>query len=234
MNNLALSEETSISPSEVFLNGESMIEQDLEKDCQAIISRLHETGDTQEIENAVKNLNGVEKFAARAKSKLIFEWSVWYKDTNPEGNFAEWYVQTHGGDELTVKKHQAVGELLLSDEVPENVKQLPNKELVSVARAVQSGYDFTDCWDEIANAGSEQEVNAVVHRVKGTPERNGTLNITIDSTGTIMGWMDKEYVNIGWLNFEDRDSPETSDAKHKILQTAISRIVNNSRMKEKK
>ncbi len=231
MNDLALSEETTISPSEIFLDGQSITEIDLEPTCQGIIARLQETGDTSEIEQAVTNLNGVEKFAARAKSKLIFEWSCWFKVYNPDENFAKWFVQKFGGEELTVQKHQAIGELLLSDDVPDNVKQLNTKELVSVARAKQSGYDLSESWEEIALAGSEAEVNAVVRKVKGKEPRQGTLNIKVYPDGTIMGFMGDTTVNLGWLNVVDRDSDDTDADKKIVLEMGISRIINNSRAK---
>ena len=231
MNDLALSEETAISPSEVFLDGASITEFDLESTCQGIIHRLNETNDTTEMEQAVTNLNGVEKFAARAKSKLIFAWSEWFKKSDNSEVFVKWYTQKFGGEELTVQKHQAIGELLMSDEVPEEVKQLNTKELVSVSRAQQSGYDLTDHWEEIAHAGSEGEVNAIVRKVKGKPERQGILNIKVYSDGTIMGFMGDVIVNLGWLNYADRDIEEDEEKK-KVLQIGIARIINNSRAKE--
>lgn len=233
MNDLALSEETSISPSDVFLDGQSITEIDLESTCNDIIQRLNETSDTSEIEQAVTNLNGVEKFAARAKSKLIYAWSEWFKKGNNSDIFAKWFVQKFGGEELTVQKHQAIGELLSSDEVPDSVKQLNTKELVSVARAKQSGYDLTDSWDEIALAGSEQEVNNIVRKVKGKPERQGTLSLSLQPDGSITAWMGDTMVSLGWLNIVDRDDENTPEDKRKILEIGISRVVNNSRMKVK-
>jgi len=233
MNDLALSEETAISPSEVFLDGASITEFDLEETCHGIVARLQETSDTTEIEQAVTNLNGVEKFAARAKSKLIFEWSCWYKVTSGLDNFAEWYTQKFGGETLTVQKHQAIGELLSDDKVPDNVKQLNTKELVSVARAKQSGYELDEHWEEIAHAGSEAEVNQIVRKVKGKPERQGTLNLSLQPDGSITAWMGDGMVSLGWLNLQDRDDENTPADKRKILEIGIARIVNNSRMKVK-
>ena len=232
MSNLALSEETAVSPSEVFLDGESITEIDLESTCVGIVTRLHETGDIQEISKAITNLNGVEKFAARAKSKLIFEWSQWYKDNNDTDDFPDWFVQKFGGEKLTVQKHQAIGELLMDDSVPDNVKALNSKELVSVSRARQSGYDLSGRWDDIALAGSEAEVNAIVHEVKGTEPRAGTLNIKVYLDGSIMGFMGDTIVNLGWLNFSDRDNNELGEDASKLLEIGISRIINNSRMKQ--
>jgi hypothetical protein len=231
MNDLALSEETGIAPSEVFMDGTSITEIDLESTCNEIIQRLNETSDTSEIEQAVTNLNGVEKFAARAKSKLIYAWSQWYKQVNKLDDFPKWFTQKFGGEELTVQKHQAIGELLMSDEVPDSVKQMNTKELVSVARAKQSGYDLSDVWDELAHSGSEGEVNAVVRRVKNKPERQGTLNLSLQPDGTITAWMGDSMVSLGWLNLADRDDEDTPAEKRKILEIGISRITNNSRMK---
>ena len=231
MNDLALSEETAISPSEVFLDGASITEFDLESTCQGIISRLNETSDTTEIEQAVTNLNGVEKFAARAKSKLIFAWSEWFKKSDNSDVFAKWYVQKFGGEELTVQKHQAIGELLMSDDVPEEVKQMNTKELVSVARAKQSGYDLSEEWEAIAHAGSESEVNSLVRKVKGKEPRQGTLNIKVYHDGSIMGFMGDVTVNLGWLNYADLDNDKIGEDKKKVLDMGILRIINNSRMK---
>lgn len=234
MSNLELSEETAVVATTVFFDNKTITEINIEEDCQGIVGRLHETGDTKEIENAITNLNSVEAFAGKAKSKLIFGFSQWYKLTEPEGNFAEWFTQKFGGEKLTVQKHQAIGELLLDDEVPMEVKQLPSKELISVARAKQSGYDLTEHYGEIANAGSEAEVNAIVRGVKDKPERTGTLTIKVYADGTIMGFMGEGVtVNLGWLNYADRDS-ESREIFKKALEIGISRIQNNSRMKIEK
>ena len=93
MNDLALSDETAISPADIFVDGESITETDLESTCNKIIQRLNETSDTSEIEQAVTNLNGVEKFATRAKSKLIYAWSQWYKSVNKLDDFPKWFTQ---------------------------------------------------------------------------------------------------------------------------------------------
>lgn len=233
MSDLALSEETTIAPVEVFLDGTSITELDLDETCRNIVTRLVETGDTTEIEQAITNLNGVEKFAAKAKSKLIYQWAEWYKATNNLTDFPKWFVQKFGGEELTVQKHQAIGELLMSDDVPEEVKLLNSKELVSVARAKQSGYDLTESWDEIALAGSESEINNVIRKVKGKEPRNGTLSLSLQPDGSITAWMGDSMVSLGWLNVVDRDDENTPEDKRKILEIGISRVVNNSRMKIK-
>lgn len=233
MNNLELSEETTIAPVEVFLDGTSITEVDLDETCRNIVTRLIETGDTTEIEQAITNLNGVEKFAAKAKSKLIYQWAEWYKATNNLTDFPKWFCQKFGGEELTVQKHQAIGELLMSEDVPEEVKLLNSKELVSVARARQSGYDLNEHWEEIAHAGSEQEVNNIVRKVKGKPERSGTLSLSLQPDGSITAWMGNSMVALGWLNLQDRDDENTPEDKRKILEIGIARICNNSRMKIK-
>lgn len=233
MSDLSLSEETDIAPVEVFIDGVSMTEIDLASMCEQLVDDMKRTGDTSPIENAIINLNGVQNMAARAKSKLIYEWSAYWLGLNPGGDFAEMYTQTHGGDKLSVQKHQAIGGLLVSTEVPDNVKQLPNKELLSAARALQSGYDLDEHWDEIAHAGSEQEVNEIVRKVKGKPERTGTLSISLQRDGSITGWMGDTMVSLGWLNVADRDDDDTPEDKRKVLEMGIARIVNNGRMKVK-
>lgn len=233
MNDLALSEETAISPSDVFLDGQSITEIDLDETCRNIVTRLVETGDTSEIEQAITNLNGVEKFAAKAKSKLIFQWSEWYQARYDLTDFPKWFIQKYGGEELTVQKHQAIGELLMSDDVPDSIKSLNSKDLVSVARARQSGYELDEHWEEIAHAGSEREINEVVRKIKGKPERNGTLSLSLQPDGSITAWMGDVMVSVGWLNLQDRDDENTPAEKRKILEIGIARITNNSRMRVK-
>jgi len=233
MSNLAISEETAISPADVFMDGKSITERELELSCQEIVVRLQETSDTQEIEQAIINLNGVQAFAGKALSKLIYGYSGWYKTNHPDGNFAEWYTQKFGGEKLTVQKHEAIGELLMDDEVPANVKQLPSKELVSVARAKQSGYDLEDVWDDIAMAGSEAEVNSIVRKVKGKQERSGTLSLKMYADGSIMVFFKTKdgrtiTANAGWFNVVDRDNPETEEEVREVLRMAIARYTNNT------
>lgn len=233
MNDLELSEETAIAPTEVFMDGTSITEIQLAEDCRVLVEELHATGDAQPIEQAITNLNGVELFAAKAKSKLIFEYSKWYEKEHVGNDFADYFVQKFGGKKLTVQKHQAKGELLLNDAVPDGVKQLNSGELVSVARAMQSGYDLSEHWGEIEIAGSEEEINAIVRKVKGKPERQGTLSLSLQPDGSITAWMGDVMVSAGWLNLADRDDENTPEDKRKVLEIGISRIVNNSRMKVK-
>jgi hypothetical protein len=68
--------------------------------------------------------------------------------------------------------------------------------------------------------------------VKGKPERQGTLNIKVYGDGTIMGFMGDVIVNLGWLNYADRDDENTDEQKRKVLEIGIARIINNSRAKE--
>jgi hypothetical protein len=233
MNDLALSEETAIAPSDIIMNGESFTENDWDLQAQAVITELHETNDPSNIEAFITNLNAIEKISSRVKAKTIYAWSQWYKAVNKLDDFPHWFTQKFGGEELTVQKHQAIGELLMSDEVPDSVKQMNTKELVSVARAKQSGYNLDEHWEEIAHAGSEGEVNAIVRKVKNKPERQGTLNLSLQPDGTITAWMGDSMVSLGWLNVADRDDEDTPAEKRKILEIGIARITNNSRMKVK-
>jgi hypothetical protein len=234
MSNLALSDETAIAPTDVFLDGTSITEIQLAEDCRNLVDELNRTGNSLPIEQAITNLNGVEQFAAKAKSKLIYEYSKWYKQQFGAGSdFAEYFTQKFGGNKLTVQKHQAKGELLMNDAVPDGVKLLNSGELVSVARAMQSGYDLSGHWDEIETAGSEEEINAIVRKVKGKPERQGTLSISVQPDGSITGWMGDVMVSLGWLNYADRDSDDTPPDKKKVLEIGIARIIHNGRMKIK-
>jgi hypothetical protein len=233
-NNLVLVEDTDISPSEVFMDGKSITEIQLMEDCDAHIAEMRRTGDTTYVEQAIVNLGGVQNLAGRAKIKMIYEWSVFWMEKNPNGNFAEMYTQKHGGEPSEVQKHCVIGELLASVEVPDEVKRQPSKLLLAPARALQSGYDFTDDdWEEISLAVKESQVSAVVHRVKGTEKRAGSLDLVVEPDGSIFAWEDGVRVFVGSLNFADRDDPEFDETGKKILTKATSRIINNSGMRTK-
>jgi hypothetical protein len=72
-----------------------------------------------------------------------------------------------------------------------------------------------------------------VRKVKNKPERQGTLNLSLQPDGTITAWMGDGMVSLGWLNVADRDDEDTPADKKKILEIGIARVVNNSRMKVK-
>jgi hypothetical protein len=232
MNNLVLVEDTDVAPSDVFLDGKSMKEYELVQACSSLVEEMKVTGDTKKVEEAILNLNGIQSMAARAKSTLIHEWYEFWIAQNPEGDFAEMYVENKGGSKLEIQKHLAIGELLTSPDVPDEVKLLSNKELLAPARALQSGYDLSGSWDEIKIAGSEAEVNEIVRKVKNKEPRQGSLSLSVYPDGTIMAWMDNVMVNVGWLNYPDRENEE-DEVKKKVLTLAISRITNNSRMSVK-
>lgn len=227
MTDLVVTDVTEVVPIEVFLDGTSVTEQELEASCQKILTNLEDTGEEEEISNAVKNLVGIEAFAGKAKMKLIFGWSQWRKTKYPEENFVDWYVSKFGAEKLTVQKNLMVGELLMSEAVPEEVKTLPGKSLVHVARAVNGGYEIDDeTWDELESAGNEGEVRDIIRKVKNKPQRKGSMNIYLEPDGSLTVWKDDQKANVGWLNLLDSES-------NPLVKSAISRIVDHSDIRRK-
>lgn len=230
---LEISDETSVIPINVFIDGESVTEMNLDADRNLLVLEMHESGSSQKVEDAITNLSGIQSYAGRIKSKLIHDFSLFWVGNNPDGDFAEFFTQKNGGKVGSVHKHILIGEFLLDDEVPAKVKKLSNAALLSVARAKKSGYDLSDSWDKISMAGDEGEVNDIIHAIKGTEKREGSLDLILHADGSIAAWEGGIWVNAGWLNFADREDKNTPEDKKKILVKAISRIEKNSGMRIK-
>lgn len=228
MTDLVVSEASEVIPGDLF--DENAAEwQNASHRCDEIVKELNETGDDSRIFTAIQTVNIFEKVAAKTKAKLLVGYAVWYKKQNPSGNFFDWYAERTGADKNTVQKHVAVGELLSDPDVPDDVKEQPYKNLISVARAKSSGYEFDeDDWDEISASGRESDVNKVVAKVKNKPPRKGSLTIVVWRDGTIMGKMDGEQANLGWLNYADLDNTDLTPLQRKIVRVGTSRIRENA------
>ena len=225
---LDLAEYTGVVSGEVY--SEYQAEWISEKSkCDVIISDLAYSNDDTEIYSQIQSINRVERIAAKVKAVLLVAYDKWYTTANPDGSFLDYYTQRTSSDRLTVQKLVAVGALLEDVTVPDRVKEQPYKNLISVARALQSGYEFSeDDWKNIGTSFRESEVNGIVGKVKKKPTRKGSLSITVFPDGTIIGKMNGESANLGWLNYADRDNEDLTQGQRLIVQMGTSRLAKDA------
>lgn len=225
---LDLAEYTEVISGEMYSEYQAEWVTEKEK-CDDIVSKLSSTNDDSDIFYQIQSINRVERIAAKVKAVLLVAYAKWYTVQNPQGSFLDYYTQRTSADRLTVQKLVAVGALLEDVSVPDSVKEQPYKNLISVARAQQSGYEFTESdWTEISRSSRESEVNSVVSKVKKKPTRKGSLEITVFPDGAIMGKMDGERANLGWLNYADRNNEDLTPGQRKIVQMGTSRLAKDA------
>lgn len=232
-----MTDELDISEATEVIQGEALGDYQAEwvaesEKCDEIVSNLKKTDDDTEIFSQIQAVNRVERIAAKVKSKLLYNYAVWYHSKNPDGNFYDHYASRTAADKLTVQKHVKVGKLLSDPDVPDNVKEQSYKNLISVARAYESGFEFDDeDWSDISKASRESDVNAVVSKVKDKPPRKGSLRIRVYADGSITVFKDDIRVSGGWLNFQDaEENSDLSDEERKVLNQGLSKIIEYSGM----
>jgi hypothetical protein len=220
--NLVVPDETAISPSEVFLDGESITEHDLYAQCDYLLKKLDETGNPDEVDNAIDNLIGVQVFSGKALSRLICGQYAWYTKNNPTGNYFQHYTEKHGGKQITVQRHVSIGNFLLNPEIPEEIKARNSRDILPIAKALEGGYEIDNTtWEELERAEDDTEIRDILRKTKGKEPRKGSMQIYMEEDGTLTAWMDGKPYNVGWLNLPDAES-------NQVTQKAINRIVENT------
>lgn len=214
------------SPKSIVIGDEKTTETKIVEQCDMILRELDETGNPSLAITAVRNLNGVEVVAGKAKAVLIYGLSKWKKSLG-DGDFYSWCVENFGGKPSTFQKHEIVGWFLKDAEgVPNEIKRKSLRELVHISRAVKAGYDLSEYWDELIASSSESDVRDVIRKSRGKGIRKGTLVLSLHPDGSIIARKDSTKCLVGWLNFQDLKGDKYSDAEKELLKSAIDSIIN--------
>ena len=222
MNDLVVSEETAIAPSEIFLDGESITEFDLFSQVDKLLSDMAESGNDVAVDNAIDNLIGVQSFSGKALSRIIYGQFGWYKSVHPEVDYFEHYTEKHGGKKITVQRHVSIGDFLTNVDVPEGIKQRNSRDILPIAKALEGGFDIdAETWEELEIASDDTEIRDILRKSQGKEPRKGSLQIYMETDGSLTAWYDGKPSNVGWLNIADSES-------NPIVKKAINRIVENT------
>lgn len=217
----------------VFIDEGQITEHEVLQQCDNALINLHETGKFDDIFGILRNLENIKTVSEKASVKLTYGLSVWYRDNEIGDDFYTWFSEKTGRTQSTVRKHELIGEFLTESSAPEEVKHLGVGELIHIARADKSGYDLSERWEDLQMAASEGEVRGIINEIKGKEPRAGSLTIYIYNDGSIVGWLNGEYQNLGWLNVADKSNESLTQGQRKIIEQGTQRIMKNSGMKEK-
>lgn len=179
--------------------------------------------------NACKSLIQVTKISGLGLAKILYFIYMNWDEFGIEDEFEDVVYEYIGLHKYTVNRYVRVWGMHQEKKIPEKfekeILQRNIKDQIPIATAIKQGYVIEEeDWSKLANASDFQEVSQIVREdIKGKERRKGTLQIFIDSMGSI--WAIKE----GWRKFVG--SLEIKD-EDEMVQQAIQRIISNSGIRE--
>lgn len=147
-----------------------------------------------------------------------------------EGDFEDVAYERIGLHKSTVTEYCRVWELFEAGYIPETlVPEFKNKnikDLKYLANTVSGGYEVEDDedWRELADAPDYSTFAKKIREIKGVKPKKGSLQIYLETDGTLHAFHNERIKYVGFLDVESNDES---------VKKAINRIVDNSGVIEK-
>jgi len=180
--------------------------------------------------NVCRELVGIGQVTGLALAKALYlTWKNWENYDDVGGDFEETIVEYVGLHKSTVQRYKRVWQMFANKKVPEEIeeqlKQRNIKDLIPIATAVDQGYEiYEEDWDDFVNASDYHEVSAKIRDIKGKPPRKHSLQIMMDSDGTLSAIRNNKFGHVGYL---------AVDEDNEVSQQAIERIKKSTGIMEK-
>lgn len=199
----------------------------MEKNQKALLQKVDdiiqdavEKNDPDIAGDALNYMLGVSRISGLTLAKTLYVLKFQWSKFKRRDSFEEYVEDYCGVKKTTRNRYVRVWELFVSGDVPksalEKIKLHPIKSIVPISNLWYQKYDITDeNWSKLANAPDVATINEICRTIKGKPSKSGSLQIFIESDGTLYAWQDNKRYFVGHLNVED---------ENEVVQKAIDRI----------
>lgn len=210
-------------------DSESMIESDFNiaiNFADRVIAKTIEQKDPYYALDHLLQLERFKNISAIAKAKILHFLSRFWIENQIEADFIETVMSYVGlNSKLVISRYIAIWDMFESNLIPENVqeelKERPVRDLVPIMGALSQGYEFTDQnWDDILHSNGLTQVARIVREdVKDAEPRSNAINYKLNrSSGALYAVNQGRSYYIGKFNMST-DNP--------VERSAILRIINN-------
>jgi len=208
-----------ISPSTIFISGESITEQDAMDEIDKVLNELYVNNNLNDVDVVIDTLLGLQRISGKALAKLLYGSKRWWAK---DKNFDDHMESRHGLKKVTIDRYITVWESIVTNTIPAPLQERPMRDLIPIAKAISQGYELTKpIINRLIKATSSSEIGAILRTVKNKAPRKSSLQITWARDGSLYAWKDDKRHHIGWL---DKDAYETDE----VAKKAINRILDNA------
>lgn len=218
-------EDSDQSPSEMFLNGNVITEEDALEAVDGVLENLENTSDLAQVDATLKSLLGMQKISGMSLAKLLWGTKNWWvahgMDTITGDAFEDRMDSIHRLKRIVIDRYIALWDKYETGSIPEGIRARSIKDQIAISQTIEQGYEIgTREWKKLEDASNNSEVLDILRGIKGKPPRKSMLKIYEERDGSLVGW-DKEGRHVlGWLNVDEEDDP--------VIHKGLERIRNNA------
>lgn len=189
------------------IDGMELTEKDFMSSIDNEIVHLHDTGDIARATDLIRRLDALDTVSGHAKAKFLFGFNEWWKQNNPEENFADHIESTTDTRPITVRRYVQTWKYIDDYTIPKEIAQRPMRELVPIASHLSQGYNLSkEQWRKIKLSTTSSEVGAILRDAKGKPARKSARVIKLSRDGSLNGYKDNKKYFIGFLNIKEAET----------------------------
>jgi len=151
----------------------------------------------------IHRMTQAKELVGKALAKTLYNLHKhWYSFSISEHESFYGTMDSINLSSTVVKRYLRVAEYIKS--FPPQIQEKPIRELIPIANAVSQGYDISDNdWKELERAERLSDIQKyVTTEIKNQEPRKGSLQIYLDSNGSLYCWYNQEQWNIGYLDVE--------------------------------
>lgn len=205
------------------VDGRVFTEQDMFSAIDIVVADLNDTGDLGKATHVLTMLEKIEDVSSHAKARLLYGMNVWWIENRPDDVFKD-YIESHSEKTkaVTVDRYITVQSYIESGEIPEDVAQLPMRNLVPIAKTLSHGHKITRRqFDNIIKANNSREIEDILRGIKNKEPRKSSLQIQWARDGSLYAWQNNKRAFLGYLDKENYGSDP-------LAQKSINRILDNT------
>lgn len=206
-----------------LINGDALTGEDVLSAIDGVIDDLNSTGDLGKATHVLTVLEKIEDVSSHAKAKLLYGMNLWWIENKPDEVFKD-YIESHSEKTkaVTVDRYITAQSYIESGDIPDDVAQLPMRNLVPIAKTLSHGHKISRTqYDNIIKANNSREIEDILRSIKNKEPRKSSLQIEWSRDGSLYAWKDNKRTFLGWLDKE-------AYAGNDVAQKAINRILDNT------
>lgn len=192
----------------LHIDDHSISKKDILSAIDQEIITLHDTGNINRVMSVLNGLSEVESVSGHAKAKLLWASNEWFKQNEPDKDFADHVADTTTLNRTVVDRYITVQRFIEDMTIPKEITERPMRDLIPIAKTLAQGYDISkEQWRKIKLAANDGELRDVLRKIKGKSERKSAKVLKLERDGSINLYIKgKPKKFIGFLNVKDAET----------------------------
>lgn len=223
------------SPARLFINGETLTAENVDKEIDNVLQELRKTNDPTVVDNAISTMIGLSKVSLFSLAHLLYGFNLWWLDTEQDkarGDTFEDYIESvHGLNPTVMGRYVSIWHKRDTGQFPKAITMRPIKDQQAIADALDQGYEISEeHWEELEDASNNTQVHAILRKIKGKEPTKASYVGYLERSGDVVYWHQEQRFHVGYIKPVEQAENEL---ERKVLEKVKARALSGLGLIEK-